>query len=715
MIAGRRILLTAAIACLLEAQQPPASQEPVFRVTVNLVQIDAVVTDSKGRHVGNLTAKDFEILEDGRPQRITNFSYVEQAAARETPTAPPRKEARAPAVVPLPPMRLRPEQVRRTIALVVDDLGLSWESTHFVRRSLKKFVDEQMQPGDLVAVIRTRAGMGAMQRFTADKRLLHAAIERVRWYPGRSGISPFDPLGGDPLEKLAAISSITGGRRISTPGIVERAKDLEAYRQEYFTIGTLGALRYVIDGLRELPGRKSVILFSDGLSLWRAERREHRERLLTSFRGIIDRANRSSVVIYAMDARGLQSMMPGADEDVAYLYLLGPTELERRITDRASAFLESQQALQYMAGMTGGFAVYNTNDLNWGLDRVLEDQAGYYLIGYKPDSSTFRAGKDAPDYHKIRVRVKLGGLRVRSRSGFYGVVDEEARPAPRTSAEQLIAGLRSPFGGAIGLRLTSLFSIHPQLGATVRNLMHVDLHDLTFSESAGGAHVARIDVAAMTYGEDGAAVDQKVSTWELSIQDADFQDWLRKGVIYTQDVPIRKPGAYQLRVAVRDDATGKVGSASEFIEVPDVAQARLVMSGIVLGSAVEAAGPAETTHTEKPEDIEGHPAIRTFHPGQTLQFGCQLYSAALDPKTSAPNVETRVVLLREGKAVFTGNPVALHIKGQPDLNRIMVTGWVRLGSGLEAGPYVFQVIAQDKLAKEKQAFASQWIDFEVVR
>ncbi len=311
--------------------------------------------------------------------------------------------------------------------------------------------------------------------------------------------------------------------------------------------------------------------------------------------------------------------------------------------------------------------------------------------------------------------MKLGGLRVRSRSGFYGVVDEEARPAPRTSAEQLIAGLRSPFGGAIGLRLTSLFSIHPQLGATVRNLMHVDLHDLTFSESAGGAHVARIDVAAMTYGEDGAAVDQKVGTWELSIKDTDFQDWLRKGVIYTQDVPIRKPGAYQLRVAVRDDATGKVGSASEFIEVPDVAQARLVMSGIVLGSAVEAAGPAETTHTEKPEDIEGHPAIRTFHPGQTLQFGCQLYSAALDPKTSAPNVETRVVLLREGKAVFTGNPVALHIKGQPDLNRIMVTGWVRLGSGLEAGPYVFQVIAQDKLAKEKQAFASQWIDFEVVR
>src|SRR5918912_27660 len=91
------------------------------------------------------------------------------AAARKAPTA-----------MPVPPVRLRPEQVRRTIALVVDDLGLSFESTAFVRQALKKFVDQQLQPGDLVAIIRTAGGIGALQQFTSDKRQLYAAIESIR-------------------------------------------------------------------------------------------------------------------------------------------------------------------------------------------------------------------------------------------------------------------------------------------------------------------------------------------------------------------------------------------------------------------------------------------------------------------------------------------------------------------------------------------------------
>src|SRR5205807_10500939 len=96
---------------------------------------------------------------------------------------------------PPPPMRLKPEDIRRTIAIVVDDLGLAFESTYYVRRALKKFVDEQMQPGDLVAIIRSSGGMGALQSFTADKRQLYAAIERVKWYPaGRSGVAAFGPM-----------------------------------------------------------------------------------------------------------------------------------------------------------------------------------------------------------------------------------------------------------------------------------------------------------------------------------------------------------------------------------------------------------------------------------------------------------------------------------------------------------------------------------------
>ena len=162
---------------------------PVLRVTVNLVQVDAVVTDSKGKQVTNLTAGDFQIFQDGKSQKITHFSYISTAAPTPPPIAP---KPAVPAVrgTPAPPaMRLRPDQVRRTIALVVDDLGLSFESMAQVRGALKKFVDQQMQPGDLVAIIRTGAGMGALQEFTSDKRMLYAAIDRVKFNMlGRGGV-----------------------------------------------------------------------------------------------------------------------------------------------------------------------------------------------------------------------------------------------------------------------------------------------------------------------------------------------------------------------------------------------------------------------------------------------------------------------------------------------------------------------------------------------
>src|SRR6267378_5280517 len=171
-------------------QQPAkADDEEVVRITTNLVQVDAVVTDKKGNLVTDLKPEEFQISEDGKPRQISNFSLVLLPGQ----TAPqPGKPAlaidrNAPGVPPVP---LRPEQVRRTIALVVDDLGLSFESTYHVREVLKKYVDQQMLPGDLVAIIRTSGGIGALQQFTTDKRQLYAAIEKIRWYPnGRSGVS----------------------------------------------------------------------------------------------------------------------------------------------------------------------------------------------------------------------------------------------------------------------------------------------------------------------------------------------------------------------------------------------------------------------------------------------------------------------------------------------------------------------------------------------
>src|SRR5215207_5032982 len=215
-------------------------EDDVVRITSNLVQIDAVVTDKKGRQVTDLKVEEFEILADGKPQKITNFSYV-QNIPDPAPTPAALAEDKSGVAAP-PPARLRPEQVRRTVAFVFNDLEMSWESVYYARRAIKKYVDEQMQPGDFVAILPASGGSGALQQFTNDKRLLGAAVKNLRWQPqfGRNNIRPFEaPNFGE-----SAFEESEGERTFF------------ARRRERFSVGTLNALDAVVVALRDLPGRK---------------------------------------------------------------------------------------------------------------------------------------------------------------------------------------------------------------------------------------------------------------------------------------------------------------------------------------------------------------------------------------------------------------------------------------------------------------------------
>ncbi|HQU86436.1 MAG TPA: VWA domain-containing protein, partial [Pyrinomonadaceae bacterium] len=163
------------------AQTPTPSPEAavdsdIVKISTSLIQLDVTVTDKNGKIVPNLKSEDFEVFENDKPENITNFSFIESVPqTRISQTSSPNKVNS-----PIAAVQLRPEQVRRTIALVVDDLGLSAESIQSVKKALKKFVDEQMQPNDLVAIIRTGSGIGSLQQFTSDKNLLYLAIEKIR-------------------------------------------------------------------------------------------------------------------------------------------------------------------------------------------------------------------------------------------------------------------------------------------------------------------------------------------------------------------------------------------------------------------------------------------------------------------------------------------------------------------------------------------------------
>src|SRR5215813_6324429 len=288
-------------------QSQPASPQgqDVVRITTQLVQVDAVVTDKKGKHVEDLTEGDFELLVDGKKQQLTHFSHISLPAARREPAAK-KHDGLLVAPESMPTRQIAPEEVRRTIAFVVDDMGLSPPSMALARETLKKFVGEQMQDGDLVAIIRTGSGLGMLEQFTSDKRILYTAIEKLVWNPLSRDMMPSfaDTSGADEMDEAQA------EQQAEQQAVTDSFQD---FVDTSFTTGTLGATSFVVRSLRNFPGRKSVILLSDGFRINSKTNNDNTtQQLLQSLENLVELANRSSVVIYSIDAKGLQPFMPGA-------------------------------------------------------------------------------------------------------------------------------------------------------------------------------------------------------------------------------------------------------------------------------------------------------------------------------------------------------------------------------------------------------------------
>jgi len=712
-------------------------QDEVVKISVTLVQIDVSVTDKKGRPVSGLKPGDFEIYEDGRRQQITNFSFIAPVAVpahEESPAKPAAKEL-LPAPPP-PPSNPKPNQVRRTIALVVDDLTLTIESSPYVRQALRKFVDEQMQQGDLVAVVRTGAGMGALQMFTMDKRILYSAIERVRWSPSSAALYSFAPVVTNLVnpDKFIAIQRMDRSLGESDPAttLPQRATDeADRFRQETFAVGTMGAMQFVINGLRDLPGRKSIVLFSEGLKMFTREQSIIRVR--DALRNITDLANRSSTVIYTMDARGLQSLTVNAGDDLSGDFD-SPGSSKSQATwlfeslahgkARADEFFESQDGLNALAQQTGGFFIRNTNDLSGGIRRVLNDQENYYLIGFVPEATTFK-GDQRRGFHTLKVTVlNRPDLRVRTRSGFYGISDEETKALRKSTGQSLLGAVTSPFNsGDIALRLTSMFAVDPQKGAFVSSLMHIDPEGLTFSQDQNGERTTKFEVAAFTFGDNGKVVDQSIRAYTIRMTEQKYQHTLKAGIFYRVNLPIRKPGAYQLRTAVRDTSSLRVGSANQFIEVPDLKKEGLALSGIIVrgtntGTTRTSSSSQKLTSTTEgkveEEDPSSGPAVRKFKRGMAVEYASVVYNARIDKSLNRPNLETQLRLYRDGKPVFAGKPAPFNSGGQKDLSRLVVGGSLLLGRDLDPGEYALQIIVVDK-ANQKHRAAGQWIDFEIIK
>lgn len=697
----------------ISAQQPAKTPTPVVKseddnvvkISTTLIQLDVVVTDKKGNPVTDLKPEDFEVYENGEKRKITNFTYISSNddTTNQPTDAKNSKEKPNKYSVPPPPLKLKPEEVRRTYAIVVDDLHLSFTSTFWVKEALKKFVNKQMQDGDLVAIIRTGIGINSLQQFTSDKRRLLAAIEKLKWNSmGGSGIGAFDPIRPTLADELnGKVDSRGNVRNVLGADKEEKfLQQIEDFRKENFASGTLGALNYIINGMRELPGRKSVMLASEGFIMSSAT--TDRLKILVDF------ANRASVTIYTLDPRGLVNPWVATAEEAN-------SSLEAR-TARARGFGATQASLHFLADETGGFPFINQNDLNFGLKKVLDDQKGYYLLGYQPDEETFDPKKSK--FNKLTVKLKRDDLKVRYRSGFFGITDEKINQMKKNPRQELAAALVSPFGAdELNIELYSLFYNDDKNRSFMRSLVYIDPNDLTFTPDANGNYQAKFDIIAMIFDANGVGAGNEITSQTLKFTPQNLERVRRNGIIYDLPIPIIKPGAYQFRVALQDTSTGKIGAASQFIEIPNLNKKRLTLSNLVLKQFSLEEWRKISLKQSGGSDISSGSAllntvIRKFKRPTVFTYSFLIYNAKNSQQEPRLKLNTR--LFHNGKLLMEGEPSIINPVNQTDLKRIETSGAITVGNDLSPGDYVLQVIVTDENAKGKYKIATQSIDFEII-
>ena len=413
---------------------PQQPQQPIFRVGVNFVRVDVIVTDKQGNPVPDLTQDDFEVQEDGKPQTIETFRFIKLSGNPEPGAEVPR-EIRTPS-------DQETEVARDDVRLFVfflDDYHVRRSSSMVVREPLGNFVTKQLGPMDLVAIMYPLTPVDDVQ-FTRNHQAVVRAFER---FEGRK--YDYRPL-NDFEEKYTYYPA----------AVVERIRNEVVFTALRGLVTHLGSLR---------EGRKSVILVSEGYTntlppqlndpianmpglgnpnrgqprTGEASIAEDRARffaeadLQTELRDVYNDANRNNTTIYALDPRGLTPFEFDINEGVEFR------------TDRQ--MLESSlDTLRVLAGETDGRAIINRNDLEAGLKQVVRDSAAYYLLGYNS-----RAAPADGKFHEIKVRLKRPGLQVRARKGYWAPsVEDMARatappkPGPPPAVERALSSIVEP-------------------------------------------------------------------------------------------------------------------------------------------------------------------------------------------------------------------------------------------------------------------------------
>ncbi len=726
------IALTFSTLVPLYAQQPSQSPaDDVVRISTNLVQVDAVVTNKDGNPIKDLTAADFVVSQDGKPQKVVSVTYVDVETPDQPVVALNKTDKKAPIA---PPTRTRPENAGRVLTFVVDDGNCSSSQLGMMasRQALEKFVNEQMRADDLVAIYQTRSGSSVLQQFTSDKAQLMRVARKIRWYPptgmcsGNATGDFFDPA------RTTSGNSMRGGAPVNFESDTDRANRnrIDNRTRSNQVVGLIGVLRYITRGLQRVAGRKTLFLLSDGIPLFEtaSEQKGTTNSPMATLKmgdarfailDLIDSANRASVVINTVDVRGVLiggGDISAEDQFEGFGGRGGNINVTSKIgATRSAAISNSQSGMSYLAEETGGRFYHDANDLSVPVKRALNLEKGYYLIGYQPDEDTFKGKK----FNKIEITVKRPELNVRARSGFYSVTDESLRSKKRTGDSELYEAIASPLPtSGLDLQLTAFFGNTGSEGSFVRTFLHLAGDQISFVDEPNGVKKGVFDVVAVTLNEKNEVVEDFNGTHTIRFPAENLTVIRQNGLIYTADIPVKKPGVYNFRVAIRDVASKQLGSAGQQIEVPDLKKNNLVLSELTIGEVPVKDGKPSMPPVQKAENAfaavatVSNPAIRQFKPGTILGFSYKIYNAELDKATQQPQLTVHVRMFREGQVIAEGTAQAAQLEPQADMTRISDYGHLRLPGEALAGDYALQIIIKDLKSNKT---TSQWIDFAVIR
>jgi VWFA-related protein len=686
--------------------QPNPEQQSEQKVVVNAgeVLLDVVARDKKGRVVNDLRASDIEVYEDGVAQQVNSFrlmtrsngndgSAVNDFAGDKPKTANDSKNQATSPTNSVPGSANTSPRLS-AVAIVFD--RLSPDARARARQAALSYVGEK---DDLAGVFLTDLSLITLQPYTNDMQLVRRAIENA----GASNPSLYASNNaqardvrkalGDAIEATAR-NPENGGAQMAKKLLELQLWDLEIneeFQRDQQGLATMHGLLKVAASLQALPGRKAIILFSEGLII--------PPSVANPFRELINTANRNNVSIYTVDAAGLRTESKTAEtrkeiESRSNLRLIQQANNEEsklpmtRSLERNEdlLYLNPDSGLGQLADQTGGFYITDTNDIGTKLQRVDEDLHTYYLMSYTPKNQSYDGS-----YRKIEVKVKRSGLTVQSRKGYFAINGIFASPvlSYEVPALALLGSNQRP--DSFPVRAAG-FNF-PETGRTGLTPLLVEAPMGDFSlqvDNSKKLYKTDFSIVVLIKDQSGQVVKKLSNQYQLSGALERLQAAKQGRVLFYREADLA-PGSYRFEAVAYDQPTGHASVRTGALEVPETDEGKLRLSSIIiLREAEKASAAAKADNPFQVGDLLLYPnigeAVRQ-ESGKQLPFFFTVYLPS--------NVKTAPKLLIELRQKGKALAQILAELNPPDAQgRIQYVAGLPLDS-IPVGEYELKVIVED--------------------